>query len=240
MSDQRKEKLLNIQKREQLKGMLVNKFKLKYGDKAVNTINQEVGKFMSNRLTEENLKRLDDKIGRQIELKHHKDDVLSEHRSVKSGRSRSRPRTRSSVGRSKRSEAPSVHNDDAISVKSYASSRMSGATNLSKHSKAQQQVETRSNADDLDLLSQTSKAPSHLSNLNEEDEWTAIQNFNTLLHYEEQKQSAMREQERKRLIKQQLDKQVKEKGHRKRRVQEENAMYDDLQAKHIDLLDQKE
>lgn len=64
MTDQRKEKLLNIQKREQLKGMLVNKFKLKYGDKAVNTINQEVGKFMSNRLTEENLKRLDDKIGR--------------------------------------------------------------------------------------------------------------------------------------------------------------------------------
>ena len=33
MSQQRRERLMDIQKREQLKGMLVNKFKLKYGDK---------------------------------------------------------------------------------------------------------------------------------------------------------------------------------------------------------------
>lgn len=33
MSDARRERLLDIQKREQLKGMLINKFKLKYGDK---------------------------------------------------------------------------------------------------------------------------------------------------------------------------------------------------------------
>jgi len=31
MSDSRKDRLLDIQKREQLKGMLVSKFKLKYG-----------------------------------------------------------------------------------------------------------------------------------------------------------------------------------------------------------------
>ena len=33
MSEQRREKLLDIQKREQLKGLLINKFKVKYGDK---------------------------------------------------------------------------------------------------------------------------------------------------------------------------------------------------------------
>ena len=33
MSDTRKERLLDIQKREQLKGLLVNKFKVKYGEK---------------------------------------------------------------------------------------------------------------------------------------------------------------------------------------------------------------
>ena len=46
------------------------------------------------------------------------------------------------------------------------------------------------------------------SELAEEDEWTAIQKFNTLLHYEEQKQAMMREQERRRLIRQELDKQL--------------------------------
>jgi len=43
-----------------------------------------------------------------------------------------------------------------------------------------------------------------MSSLDEEDEWTAIQKFNALLHYEEQKQSAMRAAERKRLMKEQL------------------------------------
>jgi hypothetical protein len=33
MSESRRERLLDIQKREQLKGLLINKFKVKYGDK---------------------------------------------------------------------------------------------------------------------------------------------------------------------------------------------------------------
>ena len=53
------------------------------------------------------------------------------------------------------------------------------------------------------------------SEINEEDEWTAIQKFNTLLHYEEQKQTMLRDKERKRLIKQELDKQLNEKKNRK-------------------------
>lgn len=43
------------------------------------------------------------------------------------------------------------------------------------------------------------------SEINENDEWTAIQKFNTLLHFEEQKQAMLREEERKRLIREQLD-----------------------------------
>ena len=44
MSETRRERLLEIQKREQLKGMLVNKFKLKYGNKPhlTNFIDNEV------------------------------------------------------------------------------------------------------------------------------------------------------------------------------------------------------
>ena len=64
------------------------------------------------------------------------------------------------------------------------------------------------------------------SELDEDDEWTAILKFNTLLHYEEQKQALMREQERKRLIKQELDKQLNEKKGRKLTETEENRMYE--------------
>ncbi len=75
--------------------MLIHKFKLKYGDKAEAYINNEVGKFLSNnRLTEENLKKLDEKIGKEADLRNKKEEVLADHVSVKSGASRaSRPST---------------------------------------------------------------------------------------------------------------------------------------------------
>lgn len=80
MSEQRREKLLNIQKKEQLKGLLVNKFKLKYGDKAEKMITNEVTKFLNNdRLTEANLVKLDSKIGKANEKNQRADDILSEH-----------------------------------------------------------------------------------------------------------------------------------------------------------------
>ena len=66
------------------------------------------------------------------------------------------------------------------------------------------------------------------SELDEEDEWTAIQKFNTLLHYEEQKQAMLRDKERKRLIKEELDKQLQEKKGRKVMEKEENKMYEAL------------
>jgi hypothetical protein len=78
------------------------------------------------------------------------------------------------------------------------------------------------------------------SELNEEDEWTAIQKFNTLLHYEEQKQALMRDKERKRLIKIELDKQLQEKRHRKSKENEEGKMYENLQEQHLRLLEDRE
>jgi len=56
---------MDIQKREQLKGMLINKFKVKYGDKPVigKFIDNEVNRFLKNdRLTEDTLRNLDSKI----------------------------------------------------------------------------------------------------------------------------------------------------------------------------------
>lgn len=84
MSDARRERLLDIQKREQLKGLLVNKFKLKYGDRPniATYIDNEVQKFLKNdRLTEENLKKLDDKILREAELREKKDQIQEDRRS---------------------------------------------------------------------------------------------------------------------------------------------------------------
>lgn len=82
-----REKLLNIHKREMLKGLLVNKFKAKYAtDKRPQLqmyINNEVHKFLSNeRLSEDNLKRLDDKIAKEADTRERKDTILEDRKSI--------------------------------------------------------------------------------------------------------------------------------------------------------------
>mmetsp|Transcript_14977 Transcript_14977/g.23190 ORF Transcript_14977/g.23190 Transcript_14977/m.23190 type:complete len:123 (+) Transcript_14977:109-477(+) len=87
MSEARRERLVEIQKREQLKGLLINKFKLKYGTKGnlPKFIDNEVHKFLANdRLTEGNLKFLDAKISREADQRDKKSQILSDRRSQRS------------------------------------------------------------------------------------------------------------------------------------------------------------
>jgi hypothetical protein len=194
---------MDIQKREQLKGMLINKFKLKYGDKPQLSkyIDNEVQKFLKNgRLTEDNLRGLDTKISKECELRGKKEDILADRKSnagsVRSNASRGSKRGGSRAG------SVAANNDDAKSVRSVASSRRSSQP---------QSIRSKRDADAYSVTSSQVDRQTVYSELQEEDEWTAIQKFNTLLHYEEQKQAMAREQERRRLIKQELDRQVAEK-----------------------------
>lgn len=110
---------------------------MKYGDKPSLSkyIDNEVQKFLKNdRLTEDNLKKLDDRILREAELRDKKEDILDDRKSVRSQGSRA-----SNRGGSVR---PGTHTSQRrgnagldIETKSVASSRMSGASKISKTSK---------------------------------------------------------------------------------------------------------
>ena len=79
----------------------------------------------------------------------------------------------------------------------------------------------------MSVITPSIAAPSHSSSdVEEEDEWTAIQKFNALLHYEEQKQAFIREAERRRLLVIELDRQRMEKLEKQRKLKEEDRMYD--------------
>jgi len=224
MSESRRERLMDIQKREQLKGMLINKFKVKYGEKPTlaKYIDNEVSRFLKNgRLTEDNLRNLDVKINKEAELRNKREAILDDRKS-NAGSVRSRPA-------SVRSQKSGGMAADAVSV---ASSRRSSAARS-----------YRSKNRDVDAMSQvSSQAPPTevYSELAEEDEWTAIQKFNTLLHYEEQKQTLMREMERRKLIREELDKQVMDKNARKVAQKDELRMYEALQEEHVKLLAHRE
>jgi hypothetical protein len=81
---------------------------------------------------------------------------------------------------------------------------------------------------------------SSIFNVDEDDEWTAILKFNALLHYEEQKQAALRESQRKRLLRQELDLQMRQKEAKKRAMQEEDRLYHQAQQAHLRLLEEQE
>lgn len=98
MTDVRRQRLQEIQKREQLKGLLVNKFKLKYGNKPTISkfIDNEVQRFLANdRLTEGNLKSLDQKIGKELDNRDKKQQILDDVRSQRSQSAYSRASQRS-------------------------------------------------------------------------------------------------------------------------------------------------
>jgi Fe-S cluster biosynthesis and repair protein YggX len=104
-----------------------------------------------------------------------------------------------------------------------------------------QRSQGRKQADNISVTSSQGGALTEVySEIAEEDEWTAIQKFNQLLHYEEQKQSMMREQERRRLMRQELDKQLIEKANRKQQDREEEDVYVKLQQEHVKLLGMRE
>jgi len=87
MSESRKERLVEIQKREQLKGLLVNKFKAKYGNHStiLKYIENEVQKFLTNdRLTEANLKALDQKIQREADNRDKKSQIMEDRKAPRS------------------------------------------------------------------------------------------------------------------------------------------------------------
>jgi hypothetical protein len=84
MSEGRRERLVEIQKREQLRGLLVNKFKAKYGNHSAISkyIENAVQKFLTNdRLTESNLKNLDSTIANEANNRERKSQILDDHKS---------------------------------------------------------------------------------------------------------------------------------------------------------------
>lgn len=153
--------------------MLINKFKLKYGDKPQISkfIDNEVAKYLKNdRLTEDTLRNLDSKIHKESQLRDKKEQIVEDRKSNASHKG-ARPAS-AVVNAGARPVAP-----DAISV---ASSR------VSQRSQNRAAAQNQQINDNISIASSRVAPQTEVySEIAEDDEWTAIQKFNQLLHYEE-------------------------------------------------------
>lgn len=136
--------------------------------------------MLSNKLTENNLKDLDEKIQKEKELIDKRAVNKTQNEAPKPYDAKSQT--------SKKSRTASQQNMKLDDLKSQHSRQSRKSVADGYHKPA------------VDQLSSKTKEESEEVVLDEEDEWAAIQKFNAILHYEEQKQAAFRVAERKRLL----------------------------------------
>ena len=115
LTDDRKARLLKLQEREELKGLLISKFKKKYG--GAEFISKEVENFIkSETLTEANLRKLDDKLAQKYEFKAPSSKAPSVAGSVRSQKSAasqgSRMSQQSAASRQAAPAQPRARQDD--------------------------------------------------------------------------------------------------------------------------------
>lgn len=218
-SSAHREKLLRIKQREDLKGLLVNKFLSKYGkNRKREFIEREVEKAMQAfPLTEDNLRRLDENIqaGTSVGTSRHPLTVTG---SIISGIS---VKTGDSI-----KQSPSNVGPRSVTSLSY----MSGASKL-----ASEHVES----DRQSVASMNSRVSSVMLPPNK-DEWAVILDYNQAIYREEERLRQERLHQQKEAMKRELDKQLIQKSSIKNEEKQEEVDYIKVQSQNLQMLNQRE
>jgi hypothetical protein len=231
-----KDRLINIQKREKLKGLLITKFMKKYGIKNPEKLLQdEISKFLEGeKLTDADLKKLDEKLRKLLSEKD-ASETLKRNLTETSN-------ANLMVGgyNSNTVVLPDLNKGETMSVHSKHS-RMSGGSHLSKFNEHGANAKD-SEYDDFDSLSVSShkKPLSRFEFANEGDEWNAICLYNAKMFEEEKKLSKLKDMEIKRRTKDDLDNQIRQKLKRLNEEQLKNVEYDHILLNHTEFLNELE
>lgn len=208
-----REKLIKIQKREKLKGLLITKFMKKYGITKPETIlNKEISKFLEGeRLTENDLKQLDQKINKilsdKTETENLKQNLLGGTANV-------------------------VTSEDLILPELK--------DNKSTRSRANK---TEKECDNLSMSASISSHRPPLNRLNfsnEGDEWNAICLYNQKMFEQEKINNCIKDLEIKNRTKDDLDNQIRQKTLRLNEEYRKNKEYDTILLKHVEYLNELE
>lgn len=222
-----RERLVNMQKRDKLKGLLITKFMKKYGIKSPEKLLQdEISKFLEGeKLTDADLKRLDEKLRRLLAEKEEKETLRKNLSETNAGQQQE----------GKDLVLPDLNKQETMSVHSKHS-KMSGASQLSKFNDKKifsQELE------DLELLSQK-KPLSRFDFSNECDEWNAICLYNHKVFEEEKKLNKLKDLDIKRRTKDDLDNQIRQKLRRLNEDHCKNIECDNILLSHNEYLNDLE
>lgn len=252
--------IINYQKREKLKSLLVTKFMKKYH---VNTnepfIEEEVKNFLHKEtLTDNDLKKLDQKIFEIIQKKQSLNSLESNLKRINEDKARTAIQLSDNnlFNNDDKYQVPTLDEirnedkriktafnrkkeDDELSVRS-------GITNKSNKIKSLNALKkkdiTELTDDELELLSLNShREPVERVRFDsEKDEWDAINKYNQQVFYQDRINERNKDKEIKRRTKEDLDNQIKQKMLLQNEERMKNKEYDKITIDHVKVLNKLE
>lgn len=211
--------VINYQKREKLRELLVAKFMKKY---RLNTyeplINEEVAYFLQKEtLTDNDLKNLDKKIDCLLKKKSNINNLANQLQNEDNSNNYKE--------RAKTSKPVSKRGDDEVSVRSG----ISGASRLSNVNAKKRDL----TEEDFDLLSEKAEPIERVQFQNEKDEWNAINKYNQKAFEQDKLEEMIKDKEIKRRTKEDLDNQIKQKLLRLNEEKLKAKEYDEIAINHV-------
>jgi hypothetical protein len=229
-----RDRLINIQKRDKLKGLLITKFMKKYGIRNPEILlEEEIKKFLEGeKLTDMDLKNLDEKIRRLINNSNAHDNLK---RDLSNEPLNNQNHNNNFSESSKNVFLPELNNDN-LSVRSKASKK-SAVSNKSFKAKTKSVC---SDYDDLESHDGRKRDIERFDFDDQKDEWNAIVSYNKKLYEDEIRMNKLKDLEVKKRIREDLDNQIRQKKNREYEEVVKNRDYDDIIRNHCDYLQEME
>ena len=245
----KKQTLLNIQKNEKLRILLLNKFKMKYKSKLIsdNIILQEIDIFMEIKdLTINNLRELDREImlainkprgNYQLEPinKYHQKGNLANNISEKKLLRSSDKGISSTQKHIKSPEFRTLKNPETKGVKKEVEILKPTEIEQGQPIHVEEPVVEMKLPDDQDHIPLAKEVP-----LDDEEEWNSFQKFKNKLYEEELKQDAEKKRDNIIFMREQLEKQLQEKDDIKMQKKKEEEAYAENERQILDKMNEKE
>ena len=254
-----RETLLNLQKRQKLKDLLITKFMQKYGIKNADVIlEEEIGKFLQGeKLNDKDLKRLDVKIKKLLREKVSKDKLKQKLTQSLQGINTEEilPKIDTANTIDNNTISPRINNIKQTILNTEPSKETLSQKNLSnslynplktfgnkrKYKKPEEEL-AELEAEFAKEEKENKSKYKRLDFTEEGDEWSAIAKYNRKLYEDEIKMEKIKDEELKRRNKADLDLQIKQRLIKEYREELKDKEYDKIMKEHqkeMDEIDRK-
>jgi len=247
-----RERLINLQKREKLKNLLITKFMQKYGIKNPKIfLEQEITKFVQNeKLNDADLQRLDSKIHKlllQNKSKNNLRDTLNQNLNYQNANFQNEESIYPN------NLNPNQNINPNLNIQNNQNENISNNNNLKTKKKkykspdeelAELEAEEAAYNQKINMKYLDENYPNGRIDFSEcgGDEWAALADYNRKQYLIDQKEEKLKDHENKMRTKDELDAQIKDKIKREYEEELKDKEYDKMMKEHqkkLDLIEQK-